>query len=62
MERPINETFTTKDGVTLQVKESVCCKNCYFNNAITCATTLDVTGECSCVSRIDRKSVTFKQI
>lgn len=71
MERKIGEKFSY-NGTTLEVvKQSLenkdienACNGCYFksNFMFGCYKNNEITGECSCYSRIDKKDVIFKEI
>ena len=69
MERKIGKTFNYQ-GKTLEVVEQSnkdaenACDGCYFksNFMVLCYKNNEITGECSCIRRNDKKSIIFKDI
>lgn len=71
MERQIGETFSY-NGTKLEVVEQSlenkdtenACNGCYFksNFMVLCYKNNEITGECSCIRRTDKKDVIFKEI
>lgn len=71
MERKIGETFSY-NGTKLEVVEQSlenkdienACNGCYFksNFMVLCYKNNEITGECSCIRRTDKKDVIFKEI
>ena len=62
MERPVGETFTTKEGVKLEVVKCISCKGCFYDSDKICEGNLDITGECAKEYRLRFDSVIFKEV